>query len=107
MRKLDKTQALWDKRTQPVNLETIDISLRYLQIILDKMKGELQEVRGGVNHSQYKKYTWENIQIKAFDDEGSRGCIKGIQHQIDKAIIHAHHCINEIEAIKKGEEINE
>lgn len=102
MIKLDKKQALWDKRTQPVSLETIDISLRYLQIMLDKMKGELGEVQGTGNHSQYKDKTWDELTPWAFEDEGDKYNIRGIQHQIDKAIIHTHHCIEELEAIKKG-----
>ncbi len=103
MIKLDKRQALWNERTMPANLETIDISLRYLQMILAKLKGELSVVAvGGEDNGQYADMSWEEIVPFRFSDEEKRCNIQGIQHMTDKAIIHAHHCIEHLRTIQEG-----
>ncbi len=103
MIKLDKRQALWNERTEPVNLETIDISLRYLQMLLSKLNGELSVVAaGGKDKGQYADMTWEEITPFRFSDEGKRCNIQGIQHMTDKAIIHTHHCIEQLRIIQEG-----
>lgn len=100
MIKLDKKQALYNQRTKDSSMETIDTSLRYLQMLLVKIKNET----GYISEDGYNdQYMDKDVEPFAFEDEGS--CtIPGIQHMTDKAIIHANHIYENIKKMR-GEEI--
>lgn len=102
MKTLDGKQALYDKRTKDPSMETIDISLRYLQMLLVKIKNET----GYISEESYSdQYMDKEIKPFVFDDEGS--CtIRGIQHMTDKAIIHANHIYENIKKMRGEDELS-
>lgn len=102
MKTLDIKQALFDKRTEDSSMETIDISLRYLQMLLVKIKNET----GYISENGYSdQYMDKDIKPFVFDDEGS--CtIRGIQHMTDKAIIHANHIYENIKKMRGENELS-
>jgi len=102
MKTLDKNQVFWDKRTKDPSMETIDISLRYLQMLLVKIKNET----GYISEEGYSdQYMDKEIKPFVFDDEGS--CtIRGIQHMTDKAIIHATHIYENIKKMRGEDELS-
>ena len=102
MKALDKNQAFWDKRTKEPCMETIDISLRYLQMLLEKIKNETGYISEGGYSDQYMD---KDIKPFVFDDEGS--CtIRGIQHMTDKAVIHATHIYENIKKMRGEDELS-
>ncbi len=97
MIRLDSKQGKWDTRTREPSMETIDISLRYLQILLTKISNETGYIAENGYNDQYMDN--DEINVKAFSDEGS--CtIKGIQHMINKATIHAEHTFDNIKTMR-------
>ena len=102
MKILDAKQALFDKRTKDSSMETIDISLRYLQMLLVKIKNET----GYISEEGYSdQYMDGDIKPFVFADEGS--CtIRGIQHMTDKAIIHAHHIYENVKKMRGEDELS-
>jgi len=102
MIKLDKNQALYNQRTKDSSMETIDTSLRYLQMLLVKIKNET----GYISEESYSdQYMDKGIEPFAFEDEGS--CtIPGIQHMTDKAIIHANHIYENIKKMRGEDKLS-
>lgn len=102
MKTLDIKQALYNERTKDASMETIDISLRYLQMLLVKIKNET----GYISEESYSdQYMDDEIKPFVFDDEGS--CtIRGIQHMTDKAIIHANHIYENIKKMRGEDELS-
>jgi len=86
-----------DGRKEPTDMSQIDNHLRVLQTRLSDLKGELSYIaEGDYGENEVK----ESLDAPTkFSDEGEP-TIPGILHMVNKANIHANHCLTLIHKIR-------